>query len=106
MLGALVFQSLEKYQDIKGYHKNDLEKERSRITRQYDISEEALLKYERLIERSRLETIHETKKWDYYQSLYFASTVTTTIGGYGNFLSVVTPDLIILFKTRVVLTDF
>ena len=102
----MVFQSLEKYQDIKGYHKNDLEKERSRITRQYDISEEALLKYERLIERSRLETIHETKKWDYYQSLYFASTVTTTIGGYGNFLSVVTPDLIILFKTRVVLTDF
>ena len=75
-----------------------MEKERSRIRRQYDISEETLLKYERLIERSRLETIHETKKWDYYQSLYFASTVTTTIGECGNFWLVLTSDLIILFK--------
>ena len=83
LLGALVFQALENYKDIKVYHKKDLEKERSKIASRYDISEETLLKYERLIERSRLEAILETNKWDYYQSLYFASTVTTTIGEWG-----------------------
>lgn len=93
LLGALVFQALENYQDNKEYHKKDLEKERSRITSRYDISEETLLEYERLIERSRLETIREIKKWDYYQSLYFASTVTTTIGEWGNFLLILSSEL-------------
>ena len=97
LLGALVFQALENNKDNKGYHKNELEKEKSKITSRYNISEKILLKYERLVEKSRLETIRENKKWDYYQSLYFASTVTTTIGEWGNFLLVVSSNLMTLF---------
>lgn len=75
LLGAFVFRALEQG-ELVGIHKDKLLLAREQLQRVHNVSLEFLQHYEKLI-RSRRK---EPKNWDYYQSLYFASTVTTTIG--------------------------
>lgn len=83
LVGALVFRELEHKERDKTYWKRTLHKEREKLINEFNITLDRLLQYEHLVRRRRFEIFVEHKDWDYYQSLYFASTVTTTIG-YGH----------------------
>jgi len=76
LLGGLVFRALEHNNDPKWSYANQLEIERRNLQREFNISESRLHSFEKLVRKRKT----NPKDWDYYQSLYFASTVTTTIG--------------------------
>ena len=46
----------------------------------YNISEQELRDYEYAVQEMHIEDRDRLHEWSYYQSLYFVSTVTTTIG--------------------------
>lgn len=75
LLGALVFRALE-HKDEDPNAKDTLAFERKQLQLDFNISDVRLKRFEDLVRKRR----QEPKDWDYYQSLYFASTVTTTIG--------------------------
>ena len=79
-LGALVFCAIE-YKD----QDKTLWNRRARIMRlklkdKYNISDRELRDYEKTVQNMYLEERASHHEWSYYQSLYFVSTVTTTIG--------------------------
>ncbi|XP_066922348.1 uncharacterized protein [Clytia hemisphaerica] len=78
LLGALVFRALE-HEDEDPNARDTLAFERKQLQLEFNISDVRLKRFEDLVRKRR----QEPKDWDYYQSLYFASTVTTTIG-YGH----------------------
>ena len=78
LLGGLIFRALEHNKGGPGSRDHKLVMERQRLAWEFNISEHRLIQYESLVRRRK--TLSEPKDWDYYQSLYFASTVTTTIG--------------------------
>lgn len=73
LLGALVFKALE---ECPG--EDSLQRERRALLREFNISKSRLQDFEKFVRR------YQNKDWDYYESLYFASTVTTTIGNLEN----------------------
>lgn len=75
LLGAVVFRALE-HVDVTSMQNDKLLLARQKLHTVYNVSNELLEEYEQLA-RTRKKG---PKDWDYYQSLYFASTVTTTIG--------------------------
>ena len=75
LLGAVVFRELE-HSDTTSMQNDKLLLARQQLHIVYNVSNEFLDEYEQLV-RTRKKG---PKDWDYYQSLYFASTVTTTIG--------------------------
>ena len=75
LLGAVVFRELE-HLDATSMQNDKLLLARQQLHIVYNVSNEFLDEYEQLV-RTRKKG---PKDWDYYQSLYFASTVTTTIG--------------------------
>ena len=79
LLGAVVFRALE-HVDATNMQNNKLILARQQLNTMYNVSNEFLDEYELLV-RTRKKG---PKDWDYYQSLYFASTVTTTIGMFFN----------------------
>lgn len=80
LLGALVFRELEYKKRDKKYWSRQFEKERENLFTYHNMTEEYLVKLGALLEKTNFEKHHTHKEWDFYQSLYFASTVTTTIG--------------------------
>ena len=80
MLGALVFQALEKNDNNTRYWNDLVIKTKNDLVRDYNISLGVLNALEDQIQSMILERRNLHREWDYYQSLYFASTVTTTIG--------------------------
>ena len=76
MLGGLVFRALEHSDSTQRPRANELDVERRSLQREFNISESRLKAFEELARKRKT----NPKDWDYYQSLYFASTVTTTIG--------------------------
>ena len=75
LLGAVVFRELE-HSDTTSMQNDKLLLARQQLHIVYNVSNDFLDEYEQLV-RTRKKG---PKDWDYYQSLYFASTVTTTIG--------------------------
>ena len=79
-LGALVFCAIE-YRD---YDKTQWNRQASimrlRFKEKYNISDQELKKYETAVQNMFIEEKASHHEWTYYQSLYFVSTVTTTIG--------------------------
>eukprot|EP00794_Sanderia_malayensis_P006111 gene6111-6815_t len=86
-LGALVFCAIEYKREDKTIWKRKTNLMKSRMTEKYNITLIELEKFEEAIEKKLKENVDKHKEWNYYQSLYFASTVTTTIG-YGH----ITPE--------------
>ena len=81
-LGALVFCAIEyRFKDTTIW-KRKTRLIKSRLVIKYNVSVQELERFEQAIEKRMLERKEEHKEWNYYQSLYFASTVTTTIGMY------------------------
>ncbi|XP_065668845.1 potassium channel subfamily K member 9 isoform X1 [Hydra vulgaris] len=83
LLGALVFQALEKNDNQTRYWNDLVIASKDNLVKNHNISLKTLEVLEHQIQQMIVEKRNSQREWDYYQSLYFASTVTTTIG-YGH----------------------
>ncbi|XP_065066716.1 potassium channel subfamily K member 4-like isoform X2 [Rhopilema esculentum] len=82
-LGALVFCAIEFQDNDKTKWDRKTVLLRSMLKRKYNITNEEMEKYEEAVAKRQIEYRASHHEWSYYQSLYFVSTVTTTIG-YGH----------------------
>ena len=78
--GALIFCAIEHKTRDKTFYRRKLGVMKTRLEKKYNITPEELNEFESTVEKKVKEIKAAGKEWDYYQSLYFASTVTTTIG--------------------------
>ena len=79
-LGALVFCAIEFQENDKTKWDRKTKLLRSMLKRKYNITNEEMEKYEEAVAERQIEYRASHHEWSYYQSLYFVSTVTTTIG--------------------------
>lgn len=84
-LGALVFCAIEYRDRDMTLWKRKTRLIRTRLIQKYNITKMELDAYEYAVEERGIELKASHHDWSYYQSLYFASTVTTTIGEFDIF---------------------
>ncbi len=79
-LGALVFCAIEHKNKDMTVWKRRTRMIKDRLMLKYNITLVEMTGFENAVEQRAKENREGNKEWSYYQSLYFASTVTTTIG--------------------------
>ena len=79
-LGALVFCAIEYRDQDKTLWRRKTHIMRLSFMSKYNITDQELKDYENAVIHMRIEQRASHHEWSYYQSLYFVSTVTTTIG--------------------------